>query len=309
MGRVVSPGRVGGPSAVVPFNMEQMLQIMRKDQLASEARIGSFVKENCEIVKEAVNSRIDKQECRINGLADVQGANAKILADMQTEIKTLKQKSYSQAAAPPPGGPSRPLAPAAAAHPASRGQAAPADDVTAFEVENLLFFQRRCGVLGGFARDTEDETIYKAMRAFIQHWDCDIVEGGFRVPFALGSTGKLGFRSALCLRGIAAKNRKTPFMWENKPLWLSVAQSYEERLRNKSLRNALTAVNDCMADVEESRRTKARICYRSYSVIVGRSKVASWTTRTLELEWFQSSLATTPLTVSMQELQNLALQA
>jgi hypothetical protein len=289
----------------MPFDMEKMLQVMRKDQLASEARIGCFVKENCELVKEAVNSRIDRQEDRINGLADAQGANAKILADMQSEIRSLKQKSYSQVAAAPP--PQAPL-PAARA-PVSRAPPSDADDSTAFEVENLLFFQRRCGVLGGFDRDTEDETIDKAMRAFVLHWDCDIVEGGYRVPFALGSTGKLGFRSALCLRSISAKNRKAPFMWEKKPLWLSVAQSYEERLRNKALRNALNAVNASMADVVESRRTKSRICYGSYSVIVGRSKVAAWSTRILELEWFQTALTETPLAVTMQELQNLALQA
>jgi hypothetical protein len=176
-------------------------------------------------------------------------------------------------------------------------------------VENLLFFQRRCGILGGFARDTEDETIDKAMHAFVEHWQCDLVEGGFRVPFALGSTGKMGFRSAQCLRSIAAKNRKTPFVWEKQTLWLSVAQSYEERLRNKALRNAFNAVTDCMADVEESRRTKPRICYGSYSIIVGRSKIASWSSRILELEWFQSGLAATPLAVTLQELQNLALQA
>jgi hypothetical protein len=220
VGRVISPGRPGS-SAPAPFDMEKMLQLLRGDQLSSEARIGGLVKENCESVKIAINSRIDRQEDRINSLADAQGTNSKLLADLQAEIKIIKQgKSYSQAAAH--AGAARPEAPAVAPRGVARAQPPCADDATAFEVENLLFFQRRCGVLKGFARDTEDEVINLAMHAFAAHWKCDLVDGGYRVPFALGSTGKMGFKSAQNLRGIAAQNRKDTFIWEKQTLWLSV---------------------------------------------------------------------------------------
>jgi hypothetical protein len=177
-----------------------------------------------------------------------------------------------------------------------------------WEVESLPFYSRRCGILGGFPRDSEDEEVRAVLTAFSRHWGCRLTEDGIKVPFALGSTGRLGFETAQDLRRTAARNKAEPFLHKGKPLWFGVSKSYEERLRDKSLRAAHCSVLACMQRVPEEERTRVRICYGSYTLVVGRYKLASWNSRVQELDWHEEARANSPLRATIKEMVDLALQ-
>jgi hypothetical protein len=227
---------------------------------------------------------------------------------MQKEIDEMRN-GRPIANAPPP-------APVAATRGPDVSRLAPreaegvdAGERSVWEVETLPFYSRRCGILGGFSRDTEDEEIRAVLIAFSKHWECRLTEDGIKVPFALGSTGRLGFVNDQDLRRTAARNKSEPFLHRGKPLWFGVSKSYEERLRDKSLRAGQSSTLSFMHDVPEGERTKVRICYGSYTLVVGKYKLASWNSRLQELDWHEEALARTPLRATIKEMADMALQA
>jgi hypothetical protein len=180
-------------------------------------------------------------------------------------------------------------------------------EANAFEVEGIPWRDRKVGILGGFPRDTEDDIILHQLELFAAHWKCDLVPGGVRVPFALGSMGKLVFKEARLLRMVVARNKDQPFLFNSSTLWFGVAKSYDERIRDRALRSAKDSISFFMDQLEPPDRTRIRTCFGSYSVVAGKEVLCKWNEGRAELEWLPQAIERSPLTASAEDLKSKAL--
>jgi hypothetical protein len=110
-------------------------------------------------------------------------------------------------------------------------------ETSSLEVEYAPWWKGCVGILGGFLRNTEVDVVLTTLEAFSNHWACPLVPGGVKVPFALGSTGKLVFQDPRILGLVVAQNRATPFRSEVGDLWFSVAKTYDDSVRDRRLRS------------------------------------------------------------------------
>jgi hypothetical protein len=298
--------------AADPLDMGSLLKALRDDQLASEGRMVQAFSSSCSSLKTELGERFDVQERRINAIADNGSLVSSRLDRMESELQELRSArnlAHHAADIPVPNGPAGPGAlpphlPRAAPVPAPQTSNAEAN---AFEVEGISWRDRKVGILGGFPRDTEDDIILHQLELFSAHWKCDLVAGGVRVPFALGSMGKLVFKEARLLRMVVARNKENPFSFNSTPLWFGVAKSYDERIRDRVLRSAKDSVSYFMGQLEPSDRTRIRTCFGSYSVVAGKEILCKWNEGRAELEWLPQAIERSPLKASAADLQSKAL--